>query len=215
MKNIRESLDLFLLDPEKTREDLIAASLEAIEKGFFGITVSPRYLREILEISKGKTVRLSSPVSYPHGTSTHYSKLFEALEILRIGAACIDIPLHPGALKGGEFKALRSEMEEIMDRTPECRHRFALPVDQIDEGVLNKILKIINKIKPQSVRIDRSKEYASGNRKLSLIEKALDEEISLEISGHFESSEEIRSCLVDRIKTIGVYINDKVLDDDF
>lgn len=215
MKEIRESIDLLLFDPVMTEKETVDVAVEAAERGFFGVTLLPCYLKEIADRLRERPVRLSSVIGYPHGSSTVFSKLFEALELVRLGASLIDVPLHPGSVNGGTFKELRREMEQVMEKTPECRHRFTIHPEGTDRKELGKLLRTINKVKPHGVRAAFTTHPNDAVKLLALIKDGLEGGIHLEVSGSFESSREVAAVLDERVEKICVPYGPIVLSDDF
>lgn len=121
--NLPELIDHTLLRPESTRSDVLRLCREAMEHGFTVIFVPPCYAGEAAETVAGSMVRVGIPVGFPLGGHATATKVAEALEGVERGATVLDMVINVSRLKSGDFDAVRRDIAEVVQSTPDAEHK--------------------------------------------------------------------------------------------
>ena len=129
-------IDLAILAAGADREAVRSGCEEAVALGLAAVCVSPVWVREAAERLAGSGVKVAAVVGFPLGASTTLTKVFEALECLKGGAAELDIVLHLGAARAGDARSIREEAVEILKRTKEATHKLIVEMNLLDESAL-------------------------------------------------------------------------------
>ena len=124
--NLPALIDHTVLRPEATRADVLRLCQEARQHGFLVIFVPPCYAKEAVAAVAGTPVRVGIPVGFPLGGHATATKVAEALEGVRDGATVLDMVLNVSRLKSGDLDAVRQDIAEVVQATPQAEHKVIL-----------------------------------------------------------------------------------------
>jgi deoxyribose-phosphate aldolase len=108
-------IDHTVLGPTTEIEDVRRVLEDCGEYGM-NACIPPCYLPEASEYAPD--VRLVTVIGFPHGTSSHATKVAEAEQAWADGAAEIDMVANIGRLRAGEDERVREEVEEVVAAVP-------------------------------------------------------------------------------------------------
>lgn len=94
--------DHSIVRPDATRAEVVQFAETAVRLGTATLTVQPHYIRLATDLLRGSGVLLGTVVGFPHGNETPSVKLYQAKEVLDLGADEIDMVMNIPALKNGE-----------------------------------------------------------------------------------------------------------------
>jgi len=114
-KEIGKMVDYAILKPQVTKEELAAQLDIAIEYGTGTVCVRPSDTPFVKEYIKGKDVKLTSVVGFPHGTTLTSAKIAETKEMLEIGCEELDMVLNIAQLKSGNYDAVYEDIKAVND----------------------------------------------------------------------------------------------------
>ena len=63
---------------------------------------------------KDSPVKITTVIGFPHGSTTTHAKLEEAKEAITNGAVELDVVLHFGKLKSGEYDYVKNDLEAVI-----------------------------------------------------------------------------------------------------
>lgn len=110
-------IDLALLNPTATLEQLKHCCGEADQFHFPTVCVYPSAVRQAAEILKGKKTRVGTVIGFPAGATTSAVKLYEAQEAVDNGAVELDVVINLGWLKDGKSENIYREIAQICQET--------------------------------------------------------------------------------------------------
>jgi len=145
-------IDHTLLRPSATNEDLDRHCREAIELGMRAVCVHPARLARAAGALSGSGVRLCGVVAFPHGGATPLSKVFEALECWKEGAVEVDVVLDLAAIASGDRDRIDLEVRTIMEKVPECAHKFIVETGLFAGSLLEPVIGVMNQRRPAFVK---------------------------------------------------------------
>jgi deoxyribose-phosphate aldolase len=119
-------IDHTILRPEATRADVQRVCEEAKRHDFHVVFVPPCYIAEAVEALAGTAISVGIPVGFPLGGHTTATKVHEAIEGVRNGAAIIDMVINVSRLKSGDHDAVRIDIAEVVQATPKAEHKVIL-----------------------------------------------------------------------------------------
>lgn len=108
-------IDHTLLKPEATRDDILGLCREARQFGFASVCINPWWAPLAAEQLHGTTVKVCTVVGFPLGATLPAVKRFEAAEAAKLGAQEIDMVLNVGALRSGDFDAVRLDIRGVAE----------------------------------------------------------------------------------------------------
>ncbi|MDD2219035.1 MAG: deoxyribose-phosphate aldolase [Desulfoplanes sp.] len=110
---LTNSIDHTLLKPEATSVDILHVCEQAITYQFISLCINPCYVSLAQEYLAGTPVKIASVVGFPLGAQTSRIKALEAQEALQKGAREIDMVMHLGAMKSGEYALVEKDIRTI------------------------------------------------------------------------------------------------------
>jgi len=121
-------IDHTLLGPTATRDGVERLCAEAVELGVAAVCVNLRHARLAHERLVGSPVKLCVVVGFPHGMTTSAVKAFETQEAVACGADEVDMVISVGALKDGDFEAVRADVAAVCDAARRAGRPVAVKV---------------------------------------------------------------------------------------
>ena len=111
-------IDHTLLKPEATGVQVEVLCAEALKYGFVSVCINPMWVPLAASLLKGSPVRTCTVVGFPIGASSLRAKAHEAELAVREGAREVDMVLAIGAAKGGDWTAVRRDLEGLRAAVP-------------------------------------------------------------------------------------------------
>lgn len=119
-------IDHTLLKPEATTEQIRRLCAEARAYRFATVCVNPVFVPLARQELRDSEVGVCAVISFPLGAHTARQKVLEARQVLEDGASEIDMVIHIGALKGGEYEKVLEEIAAVV--TEAHAHRASVKV---------------------------------------------------------------------------------------
>jgi deoxyribose-phosphate aldolase len=133
-------IDHTLLKPEATRDDIHRICHEAKEYSFASVCVNPYWVSTAASELAATSVKVCSVVGFPLGATLTDIKVAEAAAALRLGAEEIDMVINIGALRGGDYDSVRTDIQKVA----EAAHNAAAIVKVILEtALLDDVQKVV------------------------------------------------------------------------
>lgn len=111
---LNQYFDHTLLKPEVTSAQVKTLCEEAKQYNFYAICVNSSMVPTAYEALKGSDVKIAAVVGFPLGTCTTSTKVFETEEACKTGAKEIDMVLHLGKLKEGEWEYVSADIAAVV-----------------------------------------------------------------------------------------------------
>jgi len=113
-RQIAKAIQYTNVNPDLTREGLIAHARRCAEFGFHAAMIGPCWVALAKEILHGTGVRVATTLNFPIANDTLPMKIAALRELAKTGADEFDFPPNPGLLLGGEDGAYHQELSEIV-----------------------------------------------------------------------------------------------------
>lgn len=107
--------DHSIVRPDATRAEVGQFAETAARLGTATLTVQPHYIRFAAEQLRGSGVLVGTVVGFPHGNETPSMKLYQAREVLELGAEEIDMVMNIPALKNREMELFIRDIEGVVE----------------------------------------------------------------------------------------------------
>ncbi len=108
-------IDHTLLKPDATAEQIRQLCREARQYGFASVCVNPYWVPLAVAELAGSAVKVCSVVGFPLGATTTQAKRLETEEAIRAGAGEIDMVINVGALRSGDYDAVKSDIQGVVE----------------------------------------------------------------------------------------------------
>ena len=114
MKDIAQRIDHTLLKPMATKQQILELCAEANEYKFKSICVNPCYVEEAVAALRGTGVDVCTVIGFPLGAATTYIKCLEAAQAVENGATEVDMVIHIGAAKAGDWDNVEKDIAAVV-----------------------------------------------------------------------------------------------------
>lgn len=113
-KTIAAMIDHTLLKPEATPAQIEKLCAEAAEYHFASVCVNPVYIPLAARLLKGTGVKVCCVVGFPLGAIAPEQKAAEAASCAAMGAEELDMVIHVGAAKTGDWALVQRDIEGVV-----------------------------------------------------------------------------------------------------
>ncbi len=113
-EDIAKMIDHSLLNPVMTDEVLEEGCRVAVAYDVASVCMKPYYLERCVELLAGSTVAPSITIGFPHGCNTTATKVVEAVEGARDGAAELDMVTNIGKVLSGDWDYVRADIAAVV-----------------------------------------------------------------------------------------------------
>lgn len=110
---IAKMIDHSLLNPILTDQDIIDGCMLADEYQVATVCVRPSDVKLASQILKNSTVKVTTVIGFPHGTTTTLTKLAETQEAIENGCEELDVVINIGKMKSGNTEYIKNELRAI------------------------------------------------------------------------------------------------------
>jgi deoxyribose-phosphate aldolase len=151
-------VDVQLLDPNLSLEDVDRACRTAREYGVRAVVVRPCDAELVLQWMSGSGITVASTAGYPHGYSRTGTKLYEARDLLRLGVREIDFVLNAAAVLSRQFRHVETELQQISESCRSLGARLNVIYNSRLLGEDHKIIstKICRRVEVHAIGVDES-----------------------------------------------------------
>lgn len=111
-QEILSHIDHTLLKPFSTWEQIAEICNDAIENKTASVCIPPSFVKPVKE-AYGDKLTICTVIGFPLGYNTTATKVFEAKEAVKEGAAEIDMVINIGALKDKDYDYVQNEIAEL------------------------------------------------------------------------------------------------------
>ena len=113
-EEILSHVDHTLLKPEATPAQIEKLCAEAAEYHFASVCVNPVYIPLAARLLKGTGVKVCCVVGFPLGAIAPEQKAAEAASCAAMGAEELDMVIHVGAAKAGDWALVQRDIEGVV-----------------------------------------------------------------------------------------------------
>ena len=138
--SIARLIDHTLLKPEATREDVKKLCGEARQYGFASVCLNPCWVPLAAQELAGSNVKVCTVAGFPLGASATSVKVAEAEQAARDGAQEIDMVINVGALRSGDFDAVKRDIQAVADA---CHRQGAILKVILETALLDDTQKAV------------------------------------------------------------------------
>ncbi|WP_194924289.1 deoxyribose-phosphate aldolase [Catenulispora pinisilvae] len=114
-EEVAKMIDHSLLRPELTPADVQAGLTTALAYSTASVCVRPTDVEAASAALRGTPVAVGTVVAFPHGSGTTPTKVFEATELIALGADEIDMVIDIGRLRAGDTTFTQDEIAAVVE----------------------------------------------------------------------------------------------------
>lgn len=113
--NYAGMIDHTLLKPEATKEQIKKLCEEAREYGFHSVCVNSSFVYYCAALLKDSGVKVCTVIGFPLGAMSTAGKAAEAKAAVADGAQELDMVIHVGMIKSGDWDYVRQDISSVVE----------------------------------------------------------------------------------------------------
>ncbi|MBU0278112.1 MULTISPECIES: deoxyribose-phosphate aldolase [unclassified Gemella] len=113
--NLNKYIDHTLLKANASEKEISKLCKEAKENNFFSVCVNGSFVEQCVKELRDSDVKVAAVVGFPLGAMTTQAKVFEARELVNLGASEIDTVINISKLKDKNFEYVEEEIKLIKE----------------------------------------------------------------------------------------------------
>lgn len=214
-EQVAKTIDHALLRPELTDADVHIGCELAAAYGVATVCVRPSDVPLAVSFLPNADVGVSTVIGFPHGSTDTGTKVFEAQCALGHGAVELDMVIHIGRLRGGEYDLVREEIRRVVEAAA-------------DQAIVKVIMENAYLTDEEKVRgCELAEEAGAGYVKTStgfaptgatledvrLMRRSVSPRLGVKAAGGIRTLDSLLAMLAAGATRIGASATDAILDD--
>ena len=191
---ITERIDHTLLRADATEEDIRGLCEEAVTYGFHSVCVNSSCVALCASLLKNTGIKVCTVIGFPLGAMSTTAKIAEATAAVKDGAEELDMVIHIGALKSGNWDYVRRDIGAVV---------AAAGDDVIVKVILETCLLTDEEIQEAClVSRDAGADYVTVEA-VSLMKRTVGSDMKVKASGGIHTLEDARKMFYAGADRIG------------
>jgi deoxyribose-phosphate aldolase len=190
--NLANFIEHTLLRPDTDLTHIQKLCQEAVAHQFYGVCVSPFFVRDAARILEGKRQKVITVVGFPMGYSATPAKVEEVKRAIDEGCHEIDVVANINAVKSGNWAYVKNDIES-MTRAAHLRGRVIkviLETALINEEEIKRLCDICNKIEANFVKTATGFNGTNNSPELvATLKKYISSDTKIKVSGGIDTKE--------------------------
>ncbi len=213
MSSIANNIDLTLLNPAASKENILELCKIAIEKNVAAVCVSPFYVSIAKKELLGSDVKTCTVIGFPNGNHTTKSKITELKEAIDNGAEEIDFVINRNMVSNGDFNDIKIEAAYLIDlcKQKNITSKWIIETSCLSENEIISICEIANEVKPDFVKTSTGYFGGCTIEIVAFLRNVLSPSIKIKASGGIKTLDFALSLIqagADRIGTSSIELLD-------
>jgi deoxyribose-phosphate aldolase len=208
-------IDHTLLKPEASRDDIKKLCAEAARFGFASVCINPWYVPLASELVRGSNVKVCTVVGFPLGATLPQVKMYEAEEVIKVGAQEVDMVINVGALKSGQDDVVEADVRGVVEA---CHRGGAICKVILETALLTTEEKVRASLACKNAGADfvkTSTGFGPGGataEDVALMRAVVGSEIGVKAAGGIRSLEDFKKMVSAGATRIGASASVKILE---
>ena len=202
-QEIFHHVDLTLLRPDATREEILRLAGEGMERQAASICIPPFFVREAAAYCANR-LPVCTVIGFPNGYATDRVKCFEAADAVKNGAREIDMVIAVGLLRGGQDEALLRQINEVKSACGEAILKVIVETCLLTKEEKARVLSIVDASDAEFIKT--STGFGSGGAVLEDViqwKKAIRHGTKIKAAGGIRSFSSAEAFLIAGADRIG------------
>ena len=195
-EDIAKTIDHTILGAEVTKEAVQEKCAEAKEYNFASVCANPDQVDLMTEKLSGSEVKVCTVIGFPLGVNLTETKVAEAKAAVREGADELDMVMKIGALKEGDYKTVKEDIEAVVEAAQNKLVKVIIETCYLNDEQKIKACELAKKAGADFVKT--STGFGSGGatiKDIELMRKTVGNEMGVKASGGIHSLEEAQAMI--------------------
>lgn len=203
-KELASMIDHTLLKPDATEEQIKKLCEEALTHQFASVCVNAYWVKKASEFVQGSNVKVCTVVGFPLGATTKETKAYETRQAIQNGASEIDMVLNIGALKSGDEKAVKEDIQAVVEAAEGRIVKVILETGLLTDEEIVKACQLAKEAGAHFVKT--STGFGNGGatvEHVQLMRKTVGDQIGVKASGGIRDKETAQKMIEAGANRIG------------
>lgn len=203
-KTMASMIDHTILKAGATKEQIVELCSQAKEYDFASVCVSPCFVKLAAKELKDSKVKVCTVIGFPLGANSTQVKAYEANKAVEEGAKEVDMVIHVGALKEGDFAYVQNDISEVVKASEGALIKVIIETCYLTDEEKIKACELAKKAGANFVKT--STGFGTGGATASDIElmrKTVGDELGVKASGGVRSLQEALAMIEAGANRIG------------
>lgn len=195
-QNYAAMIDHTLLKADATQDQIQKICEEAKEYVFASVCVNPTWVKYCAEKLAGTAVKVCTVIGFPLGASTSVTKAFETKDAIVNGASEIDMVINIGAIKAGQFEAVRDDIKAVVDAANGTLVKVILETCLLTDQEIVKVCEL--SVEAGANFVKTSTGFSTGGatvEDITLMRKTVGPKLGVKASGGVRSLEDMQKMI--------------------
>jgi deoxyribose-phosphate aldolase len=213
--SIAALIDHTILKPDATRADVLKVCREAREYRFASVCVNPYWVPLVARELAGSGVKVCSVVGFPLGATTTDAKVAETAGALRNGAQEIDMVINVGALRSGDFDAVKNDIRQVVRVAHQAGAivKVILETALLDDTQKTTASKLAKAAEADFVKTSTGFSSSGATaRDVALMRAAVGPEMGVKASGGIRTLQDVQAMTAAGATRIGASASVKIVE---
>lgn len=201
-KNIKKGHEIArLIDHTLLRADATAYEIqrlceEAMKHAFYSVCVHSSFVKTAVQTLSKTGVKVSAAIGFPLGTSVTQVKVYEAMEAVLLGAAELDVVIHLGWAKAGEWRAVEKELSALIMATPGVTHKVIIETAYLTDDEKVRAARAVMNARGAYVKTSTGFTSSGASVKdVRLIRSATEGAVGIKASGGIRTLKDVKALV--------------------
>jgi deoxyribose-phosphate aldolase len=213
--SLASQIDHTLLRADATAADIRNICCEARKYGFASVCVNPYWVPLAASELAGSSVKVCTVIGFPLGANPTSTKVAETENAVKKGATEIDMVINIGELKGGNYDAVRQDIEAVAA----AAHKGGAILKVILETALlddnqKVVASTLSKVAGAEF-VKTSTGFSTGGatvHDVALMRQVVGEEMGVKASGGIRTLEDLKNMAAAGATRIGASASVKIME---
>src|SRR5277367_7190083 len=214
-RDVAGRIDHTLLRAEATTDDVRKLCAEARIYGFASVCVNPYWVPLAAAELAGSPVKVCTVVGFPLGANSTAAKVAETENAVKLGAAEIDMVINIGELKGGNYDAVRQDIEAVAQAAHQGSAilKVILETSLLDDNQ-KVVASTLSKVAGAEF-VKTSTGFSTGGatvHDVALMRQVVGEEMGVKASGGIRTLDDLKNMAAAGATRIGASASVKIME---
>jgi deoxyribose-phosphate aldolase len=147
MSNIRTAdlpkyIQFTLIRPDVTEGQIVTLCNQCMEHGFDAAMVPGVWVELAKHTLQGSNVKVASCIDFPLGMTTTAGRVAEAHALVAAGAQEIDVMIHLGRLKSGDWKVVQADLAAVVQAARPAHVKVMLELPLLTQAERERVVDV-------------------------------------------------------------------------
>ncbi len=187
-KTLALAIDHTILKADATKQQVVECCRQAKEYGFAAVCVNPVYVPTAAKELANSGIKVCAVIGFPLGANNMEVKAFEAACAVKSGAEEIDMVVHIGAVKDGDFSYVENEISSVVKASGKAMVKVIIETCYLTDEEKREVCLLAVKAGAKFVKTSTGFGTAGATMEdVKLMRAAVGEEIGVKASGGIRS----------------------------